>query len=129
MEEKRYFQTVLRKILEEPRISHQYRGVLESVHRVQLHPNIKESSPEFKIFLEQNGYDIYLTIEGNKFEKRKYSPQELTEIIMSSKEYKEGKITPQTITKNFIEYITVPLGQYLASRNLPSLERYLLKTE
>lgn len=129
MDEKKSFQKVLEKILEEPRISYQYREVLESVHRVQLYPNIKETSSEFKIFLEQHGYEIYLTIEGNKFEKREYPPQELTEIILSSKDYQEGKITPQTIARNFVEYITIPLGQYLASRNLSSLEKYLLKEE
>ncbi len=129
MEDKEYFQKVLEKILEEPRISHRYRGALESVHRIQLHPNIKEESPEFKIFLEQEGYKIYLTIEGKKFEKREHFPQELTEIIMSSKDYQEGRITPETLTKNFTKYITVPLGEYLASRDIPSLEKYILKKE
>ncbi len=129
MEEKEYFQTVLERILEEPKTSYPYRAALESVHRIRLYPNIDEKSSEFNIFLEQDGYNIHLTIEGNKFKKREYSPQEIAEIITSSDDYKKEKISPQEIAKNFIDNIAYPLGQYFAENNLTILEKYLLRTE
>ncbi len=105
MKDKHIYEKLLEKILMEPRQSHSYRRALESVHMIRLH-----ETTELKISLEQDGGSIYLAAQIKGDKKREYAPKELTDIIIKSEDYKEGRITPGKIIENFTENISYPLG-------------------
>ncbi len=117
------YRAFFEEILDEFKRDYSYKNALESKHRIQLFPALNSNDDSFRLYIEHEGMDIYLKVEGGGHEEKIYSPSELSSLIKSSGK----KISLKEVTERLLCETAHPLGQYLANKSLSSFETYLLR--